>query len=166
LSVARGDERMTEPPGPMREPRLTLTFAAFDVAASSTTLKDTVSFSAPNVRMQVPSQTLFMTMLACPVARSSSCVTLSPPSFAHTAVMDVLLEVPLVSAAQGSPASPPETTAPSDVAPSRGILSLPGPPSSDAWSPPEPPQDAPEVTTANDAQSVANAASAPPTRNR
>ena len=77
---------MTVPPGPLRLPRLTLTFEACAVAASSTTLKDTTSFLAPNVWMHLPSQTLLTTAPACPVARSSSWVTLSPPSLAQIAV--------------------------------------------------------------------------------
>ena len=55
---------MTVPPGPVRSPRLTLTFVAFDVAASSTTLNDTTSFFAPNVLMQRPSHTLLTTAVA------------------------------------------------------------------------------------------------------
>ena len=143
---------MTVPPGPVRLPRLTLTFAAFDVAASSTTLNDTTSFFAPNVLMQWPSHTLLTTALACPVARSSSCVTLSPPSFAHTAVIDVVPEVPPVSAAQGSPASPPVAATVGAVGvrrrrsppPSKPEPS-PEPPSRlrPAW--PPPPHDAPDV---------------------
>src|SRR5580692_6739201 len=122
---------MTAPPGPVRLPRLTVTFEACDVAASSTTLNDTISFLAPKTLMQWPSHAPLATALVCPVARSSSRVTLSPPSFAHTAVMAEVPEVPPVSTAQGSPASPPApaaSTGPSPVGPSLGGAPSPVPP--------------------------------------
>src|SRR5579863_591512 len=122
---------MTAPPGPVRLPRLTVTFEACEVAASSTTLNDTISFLAPKTLMQWPSQAPLATALVCPVARSSSRVTLSPPSFAHTAVMAEGPEILLVSAAQGSPASPPAPSAPTEpspVGPSLGGAPSAGPP--------------------------------------
>jgi len=160
---------MTEPPGPVRLPRLTVTFDDGDVAASSTTLNDTISFFAPKTWMQWPSHTLLATALAFAVARSSSCVTLSPPSFAHTAVMAEVPEVPPVSAAQGSPASPPEPSeprGPSVVAPSPG--GAPSPPSPEpvpgdcALLPP--PQEAMGPRSTADAERIVSVASADLTR--
>jgi len=51
------------------------------------TLKLTTSLRAPNVRIVVPSHTRLVTADGLMLARLSSRVTLSPPSFAHAAVI-------------------------------------------------------------------------------
>src|ERR1700732_5487447 len=79
---------MTDPLGPLRLLMVTLTFVADLVAASRMRLMLMTSFFAPNSVIAVPFHKLFVTL--CPrLARSSSRVTLSSPSFAHTAVMAV-----------------------------------------------------------------------------
>ncbi len=72
------------PEGPFNALKVTLTLEA-PPAASNIRLKFTTSLRPPNSLRVVPSQTLLRTEEGLDVARSSSWVTLSPPSLAHAA---------------------------------------------------------------------------------
>src|SRR5437764_266785 len=98
-SPLAGEDAIVTPPGPVNVSNLTFTLLAVAPAASRTRSKLTTSLCAPYKLMVVPSQTRFSTL---PVrfsvwreARSSSLETLSPPSFAHTALTLPAFPVPV-----------------------------------------------------------------------
>src|SRR4051794_23253583 len=79
-------DRIRNSSGPTNPSNCTLTPRAGALAASSTRLNPTISFLAPNSRMALPFHSRFSTGLALVTVRSSSCVTLSPPSLAQSAL--------------------------------------------------------------------------------
>ena len=87
---------------PSRWVRLTCSGPVERAGASSTRLNPSTSLRAPKSVTLVPSQTELCTALGSAVARSSSRVTLSPPSLAQTAAS----EAPGAWAATGQPHNP------------------------------------------------------------
>src|SRR5947207_479118 len=86
-----GKERITAPFGPVNVSNATVTFVATLVGDSRYSTNCTTSLRPPKRTIFPACHVRLLTDGELRVARKSSCVTLSSPSFAHTAVIELVV---------------------------------------------------------------------------